>query len=178
MILNKSTVYLVGPMEYDFKGHSWRDKIEKELSKLGIISFNPYNKPFIHGHEEGPDFTKKLKSLMENGEFDEAASIMKLIRNEDLRLVDHASFIIAYINPKIFTCGSIEEISWACRCKKPIYIVIDGGKEKCPLWLMAMVPHVYIKSSFFEVTDELKKIDSGEIKIDISRWKIFKPQFR
>lgn len=177
-LLDKSTVYLVGPIEYDPNGEGWRDKITIELNKIGVTCLDPYKKPFINSIEESSELFKHWKDKLKEGEFSEVEAFAKKIRSEDLRMVDYATFIVAYINPKIPTFGSVEELSWACRCMKPTFIVIEGGKENCPLWLLGMFHHEYIYSSFDEVLDILNKINSEEIKADSKRWKILKYEYR
>lgn len=177
-ILKNSSVYLVGSIEYDPNGHEWRENITQELRQMGIKCFDPYKKPFISCVEESAENVANWKNELQKGNFDLVESFAKRIRSEDLRMVDYASFIIAYIKPLTPSFGSIEEISWACRCKKPIFIVVEGGKSNCPLWIMGMVPHKYIYSSFEEVLDKLWHINDGKIEIDTSRWKILKEEFQ
>ncbi len=164
-------------MEYA-NGQEWRERVSTELSKIGIVSFDPYNKPFVNAFEEDNNTRARLKALMKNGEYDEVAKWMKEVRIFDLRLCDLADFLIIRIVPEIASWGSAEEIYWSNRMKKPMFIAIEGGKEKTPLWLMGTVPHRYIYNNVEEIVDTLKKINSGEIKIDSSRWRLLKPEFR
>ncbi len=175
-ILNKTWCYLSGPIEYDPDGAKWREDITIELSKLGVKCFDPYKKPFTTSVEESTENVQNWKNELKKGNFDLVESFAKRIRSEDLRMVDYASFLIVYINPKVPSFGTIEELSWACRCKKPIFIVVEGGKSNCPLWIMGMLPHKYIYNTFEEVLDKLAQINSESIEIDSSRWKILKKE--
>jgi nucleoside 2-deoxyribosyltransferase len=176
-ILKKTKTYLVGAMQYE-NGRTWRDVITPHLTSMGIVVFNPYSKPFIEDSNEAEDAREKMKHQMECGDFDAVAQRMKHVRSFDLRLVDLSDFIIAYVNPKIASWGTAEELVTACRQKKVTFIIIDGGKALCPYWILGMFPHKYIYGSVEEVVDMLKKINSGEKSIDSDRWKLLLPQYR
>jgi hypothetical protein len=176
-LLNKTRVYLVGQMEY-MDGSSWREFVSNSLKELGIIIFNPYNHPFINSSKEDNDARAKLDELMKEGKYDEISEIVKKIRAEDLRCVDLCDFVFVYINPKYNTCGTWEEIFWANRMKKPIFLCIEGGKDLCPKWMYGVLPHKYIYSSIEEAIDVIKKINNGEKKIDSDRFRLLREEFR
>jgi hypothetical protein len=115
---------------------------------------------------------------MGQGKYDLVAEHMKQIRSEDLRTVDLSDFLIVYLNPKVPTVGSIEELTTAVREKKVIFMVIEGGKKNTPLWVLGMMPHKFIYDNFDDALNVLNKIDSGEITIDNERWKLLRPEFR
>ena len=176
-ILEKTKTYLVGPMQYQ-NGEGWREYVEANLSKLGIITFNPYKKPFIKDLHEGEETQRMFKQLSEDGNFDELQEKMREIRSYDLNLVDRSDFIIAYINPMTPTFGSMEEIVTAVRMKKPIFIWIEGGKKKCPLWIFGMIPNKYIYDNIDDILNMLHRIDSGEKEIDSDRWRLLRKEYR
>ena len=66
----------------------------------------------------------------------------------------------------------------AVRMKKPIFISMEGGKVKTPLWIMGMIPHNYIYDSIEEIMEMIKQIDSGEKKIDSDRWRLLRRDLR
>ena len=103
---------------------------------------------------------------------------MKTIRSYDLNLVDRSDFIIAHLVPEVASWGSAEEIVTAVRMKKPIFISMEGGKSKTPLWMFGMFPHKYIYNSINEVLEMIFKIDSGAIEIDSDRWRLLQEKFR
>jgi hypothetical protein len=74
--------------------------------------------------------------------------------------------------------GSAEELVTAVRMKKPIFISMEGGKAKTPLWIMGMIPHNYIYDSIEEIMEMIKQIDSGEKKIDSDRWRLLRKELR
>jgi hypothetical protein len=165
-------------MQYTQDGRTWRDEITKDLEGLGITAFNPYMKPFIDDVNEDETVRAQLKVWMENGEYDKVAERMKPVRNFDLRLCDLSDFIIAHINPSVASWGTAEEIVTSVRAKKPVFMSVEGGKQKTPLWVMAMFPHKYIYNNVDEIVQMLKKIDSQEKVIDSDRWKLLLPQYR
>lgn len=164
-------------MEYA-NGEDWRRDVEGELKELGIVSFNPYKKPFIKDVGEGDDFRGNMKELIACGKFDEVGEKMHQIRIYDLNLVDRSDFIIAHIIPSVASWGSAEELVTAVRMKKPIFISIEGGKKNTPLWLLGMLPSKYFYNSIAEILDVLKKINSGEKEIDSDRWRLLREELR
>ena len=175
--LENTRTYLVGHMQYA-SGRNWRDYVEEELTSLNIKIFNPYKKPFVKDVNEDEESRLSVAHCMEHGYFNDVADRMKLIRSYDLNLVDRSDFIIAHLLPEVASWGSAEEIVTAVRMKKPIFISMEGGKNKTPLWMMGMLPHHYIYDSIEEVVDMIKQIDSGEKKIDSDRWRLLKKELR
>ena len=176
-VLIKTRTYLVGHMQYA-DGRDWRGYVEEELGPLGIRIFNPYKKPFVKDVNEDEDTRLSIAHCMEHGYFNDVASRMKLIRSYDLNLVDRSDFIIAHLLPEVASWGSAEEIVTAVRMKKPIFISMEGGKHKTPLWMMGMLPHHYIYDSVEEVVSMIKKIDDGSKKIDSDRWRLLREELR
>jgi len=175
--LYRTRCYLVGHMQY-INGRDWREYTEQQLKPLGIKLFNPYKKPFVKDVEEDELARKQTEGKMLAGKFDEVAERMRLIRSYDLNLVDRSDFIIAHLIPEVASWGSAEEIVTAVRMKKPVFISMEGGKKKTPLWMMGMFPHKYIYNSVEELVDMVKKIDTGEKPIDSDRWRLLKKELR
>ncbi len=159
-------------------GRGWRETITPTLEGMGITVFNPYIKPFIDDCDEDETVRADLKLKMGREEYDAVAARMKTVRNFDLRLCDLSDFIIAHINPAVASWGSAEEIVTSVRAKKPVFLSIEGGKKACPLWILGMLPHKYIYNNLDEIAAVLKRIDSGEKKIDSTRWKLLKESYR
>ena len=176
-LLFRTKTYLVGHMQY-VSGRNWRDYVTEELEDLNITSFDPYKKPFVKDVDEDEAIRAELLKMMEKGYYDEATKRMKLVRSYDLNLVDRSDFIIAHLVPEVASWGSAEEITTAVRMKKPIFVSIEGGKDKTPLWMLAMFPHKYIYDSIEEVVSMIKDIDSGEKEIDSDRWRLLQKEFR
>ncbi len=176
-ILNRTRLYTIGAMEYE-DGQGWRNLVKTALQPLGITIFDPYHKPFCNEICEDEEARKSLKDWMDSGEYEKVSERMKAVRRDDLRLVDLSDFFIVYINPKIPSWGSAEEIYWANRLKKPIFLFVEGGKSKTPLWIMGTIPHKYIYGSLEEILETIKKINDGERVIDSDRWRLLKEEYR
>lgn len=159
-------------------GRGWRKLITPDLKKMEVTVFNPYSKPFIDEAKEDELTRKALLELMEQEKFEVVAERMKPVRNFDLRLCDLSDFLVAHIIPDVASWGSAEELVTACRMKKPVFISIEGGRKKTPLWLLGMFPPKYIYNNVNEIVDMLKKIDSGEKVIDSDKWKLLKEEYR
>lgn len=175
--LYKTSTYLIGHMQYA-DGRDWRDHVEEELEPMGIRVFNPYKKPFVKDVEEDEDIRKMVEVEMKKGYYSDVAERMKLIRSFDLNLVDRSDFLIAHLLPEVASWGSAEEIVTAVKMKKPVFISMEGGKSKTPLWLMGMIPHKYIYDSVEEVLSLVKDIDKGLKNIDSDRWRLLRKELR
>lgn len=165
-------------MENVIDGNDWRIDTTKDLNKIGITVFNPYFKPFINEIKEDEAARAELKVWMEKGDFHRVHKRMKQVRADDLRLCDISDFFVAYIDPKLASWGSAEEIYTANRMKKPLFIVINGGKRKAPLWLMGMIPDHYFYDSLEDALEMIYRIDHSDVKIDSDRWRLLKEEYR
>lgn len=164
-------------MQY-LSGRDWRQEVTEKLSDLNITCFNPYEKPFIKDVEEDEASRVEMETWMKTKQYDRVAEKMKTVRSYDLNLVDRSDFIIAHLVPEVASWGSGEEIVTAVRMKKPIFISMEGGKAKTPLWMLGMMPHKYIYNSLDEIIDMLYAIDNGSKPIDSDRWRLLRKQYR
>ena len=176
-ILEKTKTYLVGHMQYA-DGKDWRDYVESELHPLNITVFNPYKKPFVKDVEEDDAARQRMSDDMDKGYYSDVVERMTQVRSYDLNLVDRSDFIIAHLLPDVASWGSAEELVTAVRMKKPVFISMQGGKAKTPLWIMGMIPHNYIYDSVEDIMEMIKQIDSGEKKIDSDRWRLLRKDLR
>jgi hypothetical protein len=171
--LNKQRCYLAGAMDrVADRGTTWRENITPFLQNLGIVVFNPINKPTSIGLEDHDTHQTKIR-LKEVGNYDELTSIMKTIRAVDLRLVDISDFLIVNLDINVHPCGTLEEIFWANRQKKPIIIHMEQGKNNAPDWLFGTLPHQMIFSSWSEIKDYLIHINSDSSIESYKRWYFF-----
>ena len=145
----RTRTYLVGHMQYA-SGQEWREYVQDELEKMNVVVYNPYKKPFVKDVDE-----------------DEVA-----------RLKTQKNMLVAHLIPDVASWGSAEELVTAIRMKKPVFLSIEGGKKKTPLWIMGMLPHKYIYNNVTEIVDKLKNIDSGKKAIDNERWRLLKKELR
>lgn len=171
--LKNQRVYLAGAMDrVPDRGATWRDNITPFLQELGIVVFNPISKPTDVGLEDTD--THKIKTkLKEMHRYDELTAMMKTIRAVDLRLVDMSDFMIVNLDLDTHPCGTLEEIFWANRQKKPILVHMVQGKNHTPDWLFGTIPHQMIFSTWEEIKNYLIHIDSSENIDTHKRWYFF-----
>jgi nucleoside 2-deoxyribosyltransferase len=171
--LKDQRCYLAGAMDrVPDRGTTWRSNITPFLEKLGVVVFNPLNKPTTVGIEDSE--THKIKSkLKEQQDYDSLSSIMKTIRSVDLRLVDISDFLIVNLDISVHPCGTLEEIFWANRQKKPILIHIEQGKQNMPDWLFGTIPHQMMFSDWDSLKDYLIYINKEENIETFKRWYFF-----
>ena len=99
--------------------------------------------------------------------------MMKVIRRVDLRLVDISDFLIVNLDLEIHPCGTYEEIFTANRCKKPIIIHMEQGKNKAPDWIFGTIPHQMIFSNWENLKSYLLHINSDKNIECYKRWQFF-----
>jgi nucleoside 2-deoxyribosyltransferase len=171
--LKNQRVYLAGAMDrVPDRGSTWRDNITPFLNELGIVVFNPISKPTDIGLEDKDTHTIKTK-LKEKARYDELTAMMKTIRSVDLRLVDISDFLIVNLDLNTHPCGTLEEIFWANRQKKPIIIHMVQGKNHTPDWLFGTIPHQMIFSTWDEIKSYLQHINTSENIDSHKRWYFF-----
>lgn len=171
--LNKQRVYLAGPMDRcPDNGKTWRAQLTPILENMGIAVLNPISKPINIAKEDDDSrkYKQKLKALKN---YDALSSLMKEIRNVDLRMVDISDFLIVNLNLDIYPCGTMEEIFLANRQKKPVILRMEQGKENTPDWLFGTIPHQMIFSEWYEVVEYLKHIDMSDSFNNYNRWYFF-----
>lgn len=176
-LLYRTKCYLVGHMQY-VSGRNWRDHVTKELKPLSVTCFDPYKKPFIKDVEEDEASRQEMETWMRTKQYDRVTERMKTVRAYDLNLVDRSDFIIAHLVPEVASWGSAEEIVTAVREKKPVFVSMEGGKSKTPLWMLGMFPHKYIYNSVDEIIQMLYAIDDGNKPIDSDRWRLLRKEYR
>ena len=159
--LKNNRCYLAGPMDYVADhGVGWREQVQIDLADLGLVFLDPCNKPTTEALEDADTYTE-LREAKERGDYDYAHSIMKPIRHVDLRMVDHSDFLIVHLDLTVPSFGTIEEITTGNRSKKPILIHIEQGKERVSNWLLGMLPHWFIFSTWLELYDYVRRVDCG-----------------
>ena len=164
-------------MQY-LSGRNWREEVSEKLKPLGITCFDPYKKPFMKDVAEDEASRQEMETWMKTKQYDRVTERLKTIRSYDLNLVDRSDFIIAHLVPEVASWGSAEEIVTAVRMKKPIFISMEGGKAKTPLWMLGMLPHKYIYNNVEEIIEMLHAIDGGSKPIDSDRWRLLRKEFR
>jgi hypothetical protein len=128
--------------------------------------------------DEDEEARENMNVWMKTKQYDRVTGRMKTVRSYDLNLVDRSDFIIGHLVPDVASWGSAEEIVTAVRMKKPIFVSMEGGKQKTPLWMLGMFPHKYIYNSLDEIVEMLYAIDSGDKEIDSDRWRLLRKEYR
>ena len=171
--LRSQRVYLAGAMDrVADRGAGWRSQITPFLEDMGVVVFNPLNKPSSVGSEDHDTHT--IKNMLKDKEsYEELSNIMKTIRAIDLRLVDISDFLIVNLDLNTHPCGTLEEIFLANRSKKPIIIRMEQGKKSTPDWLFGTLPHSMFFSTWDEVMAYLSHIDSDRFINHENRWRFF-----
>ena len=164
----------------EFKnGEKWREECAESLGKIGIVCYDPYKKPFDETYvKEDVDSQEALKQMREDGDLKGVHEHFKEIVAIDLAMVDRSDFIVCYIDPQVPTFGTIHELIVANQAKKPIFVVVEGGVTKTPLWILGLLPPNYFYNDLESLLSMVKSIDGGEVEIDSSRWRLFKEEYR
>ena len=171
--LKRQRCYLAGAIDrVPDRGTQWRDHITPFLQSLGVEVFNPLKKPtnLALEDEQTAAYKKKLKK---SKKYDELAELMKNIRAVDLRMVDVSDFLLVNLDLETHPCGTLEEIFWANRQKKPIIIHMVQGKVSTPDWLFGTVPHYMIFSDWSSVQEYLMQINNKIWEHKEERWCFF-----
>jgi hypothetical protein len=179
-ILTNTRCYLSGHMEYA-EGRVWREDVKTGLADLDIVFLDPFHKPFATSFPEDDETRAKLIERKHNGtveDFEYLNQYMRQVRSDDLRLCDIADFSIAHIIPKVASWGTAEELTTLNRMKKPIFLSVEGGKKHCPLWIFGMLKHTYIYNNVDEIMSMVRRIHTGEVKIDSTKWRLLNHEMR
>jgi len=176
-ILEKTKAYLAGSIQ-SAKNQTWRGYVSDELKSIGVVPYNPLDKPLLDSFPEGEEIHIWLKNCMKEKRFDEVQKFIKKVRRQDLSMVDRSDFVVSLFDPTVCSVGTCEELSFCEKAMKPTLIAIEGGIEKTPYWLFAMFNLECFFNSIEEVIDKIKRLDSGEDKINDKYFRLLKPEYR
>lgn len=175
-ILHRTKAYLCGNLEYEAEGFTkeWRNYFKEQTKDMGIICFSPLDKVFQDfGEPETHGFQSHLKKALHEGKYQYVHEEMKVVRDRDLRMVDLANFLVCVINPNVPTIGTIDEVLTGLEQRKPVLMIIPGlGYKGLALWLCSYFKPHWVYSSIDDAIAELRRIDSGEIKLNTKYWRI------
>jgi hypothetical protein len=177
-VLYKTKAYLAGPIQYvSDAGVTWRKELEQEFDKLGIVYFNPLEKPFVDSVPEGKEVTKYYQQKLVEGQYQEVRQHFVKIVSEDLRLIDLVDFVVVYLPKDAKTVGTIHEIIESNGQKKPTFIICPEGHAHIPLWLWGVIHYEYFFSSLADFVIYIKELNLGLKKLP-DRFKLLRPEFR
>jgi hypothetical protein len=170
-------VYLSGPIQYaqDY-GVDWRRSFVTKVREynLPIHIIDPCNKQDKRFDEIGV-WRSRLRDMKLAGDFEGVRDAMKKIRRWDLRAVDLSDSVVFYIDPKIPTMGTIDEIVTAERQQKPVLAICNCNMSDVPDWLFTIVRHTEMFGSVDACVDYLACIDYGSFVAD-DRWVMIRPR--
>jgi hypothetical protein len=165
-LLSGAIMYLAGPIDNaSDDGRGWRQELIDSSADLKIKFIDPTNKPSSCQREVGEE-KLLLQSLKRAGHFARVAAFVKEFRREDLRFVDISDALIAYVDPDIHLCGTYDEIFMAERQHKPRFLIIKGGRVRCPNWLFDVFDINDMFDSVAECRKRLIEIDNGQCPMD------------
>lgn len=181
-LLENTRCYLSGHMQYDQAGHEWRKIVSESLTPMGIKILNPYEKVFVDfndpdSKDNNGDYSH-LKECVKRGELQRVHDEFAPRRNEDLRCCDVCDFSIVRILPEVASWGTMEEVVTLNRAKKPCFIVVVGGIEKTPIWLVSMFKPNYFYNDLNESIEMIQAINNGDKEVDSDRWRLLKSHLR
>lgn len=137
-LLQDARVYLSGPMDFvasrkDEKKFGWRTRISQFLQAMGVVVFDPWEKPKVRGiHEYGKEeetTTDRRKDWTyeqdANGPERRSAIAQEFwpALHIDLRMVDTSDFVICYCPTNVYSVGTPHEIVVARQQRKPVLFV-------------------------------------------------------
>ena len=137
-LLRDARVYLSGPMDFVAsraaeKATGWRTRIGQFLRRLGVIVFDPWEKPEVRAmHEygrEGEGTTDVRAGWTYRGGEEGAAARAHVAESFwpalhiDLRMVDTSDFIICYCPTNVYSVGTPHEVILANEQRKPVLFV-------------------------------------------------------
>jgi len=153
-------------------GEGWRKEQTLKLRQRGVLVIDPCNKPMIGGSRDELSGRLDINQMKVEGRFDEIRSKYgEEIRGQDLNYVDVSTFILAHFNAHVPTCGSYEEVFWANRCKKPVIVHYEQGKEYIPNWMFLTFPEKMMFGNWNDVDSYLEYIDNAPEVDSLGRWK-------
>jgi len=165
--------YLCGAMDRAKDGGvGWREYLKSALVDLKILWLDPTDKPIDIGVEDLEN-RQHRHLLKERGDFDAVCGEMKQIRSIDLRMVDIADFMVVNLDLDVHACGTLEELFWANRMKKPVLVRTEQGKRNTPDWLFGTLPHQLMFSTWDEVIAYLRHVARDEHVDHLKRWRFF-----
>jgi hypothetical protein len=137
-LLRDARVYLSGPMDFvasraTEKATGWRTRIGQFLRRLGVIVFDPWEKPEVrsmHDYGREGEGTTDARAAWTYKTGEEGAAARAQVAESfwgalhiDLRMVDTSDFVICYCPTNVYSVGTPHEIILARDQRKPVLFV-------------------------------------------------------
>lgn len=161
--LNNKHCYLSGAIQYS-DGENWRIQQKIILKKdFGLDVFDPFDDP-------KQQWIPTLKEAQENKDYKKIAEISHSFVRKDLGLVDKSDFIIAYLQDKVPTTGTVHEIINSNNAKKPTLLVTNCDDiGKIPFWYFGFIPIEFMFAGWDNLFAYLHEVNNGLHK-DNKKW--------
>lgn len=157
--LRNQRCYLAGPIDRAKNlGQDWRKEITPLLQELGVIVYDPLNKP-IQNNTETVEYIEARKKRKKENDFRYVSQTMTSIRKHDLRLVDRSDFLILNLDLESSPVGAWEEFFRANSQEKPTLIIFPAHLNELPDWLFGLIPTSFVFKSIFGLINYLKFVD-------------------
>ena len=173
--LDKTVTYLAGPIDFaDDLGVGFRQDIINKCrdAGLGIKFLDPTNKLPGLSKDVGEE-ADKINGYKKTKNWTGLRKLMKKIVRCDLRQVDLSDFLIVYVDRDVHMCGTYHELIQADLQKKPVLVIVKGGKARASAWLFGLIKPEYMFDSVDECIEFLQKVNTDSIELD-DRWVIFR----
>ncbi len=161
-ILESTTCYLGGPIEYD-TGPNWRIEVKEVLEgEFGIKVFDPLSDP-------KQQWFSTLQQARKDKDYKMMREVARKFVRKDLCLVDRSDFLVVNLPYNIPTTGSHHEITQSNDRKKPTLLVCDKGKEYLPFWYYGFIKSDYLFGNWKNLYAYLRVVEKGVYNYD-ERW--------
>ena len=160
--LRKTVFYLAGPIDaVDDDGKGWRQEFRRgaEMRELEIKFIDPSDKPRAFRAEVGHE-KLEVKELKRQYRWKDVKKRVNEFARHDRRGVDIADCLIAYVYHDVHMCGSYFEIYRAALQDKPKFLIIKGGRPKCPPWLFDIFEPEEMFDSVNDCIEKLEEMNS------------------
>jgi len=178
-VLDMALTYLAGAIDRaSDDGIGWRQYFKNKLieKNINLVVLDPTHKVggLISEIKDEKEINQKLRS---EKKWDSLRKSMKKIVRSDLRSIDLVDFLVVKIDSSIHMCGTYWETLIADWQHKPVLAIIEGGKEKAPMWLFGILDHNLMFNNEDECIDYLDKINKGLIELD-DKWVLIRKELK
>lgn len=145
---------------------TWRKDMKQALEqRFGLIVFDP-------NADAKQQWVQNLLKAREDRDYDTIERVAEGFVQKDLGVVDRQDFIIANLQYKVPTVGTVHEIVSAhSHTQKPVILFCEKGKEFIPFWYYGFINHrQFMFGLRTEVYDYLEQVDKG--LINHRRWNL------
>lgn len=132
--------YLAGSIQ-DAKdsGVKWREKLTPKLVELGWTVLDPVKSESNLADGTIDDAKKVMDGWLASGNREKFQHHMRLVKADDLRMVDESDLVIVYLNWKYAHGGTFHELGHAWERHIPIYAMSYEPLKDFNQWILSLV---------------------------------------